>query len=419
MTNLEEILKVLSSREVVYEKKNIHDFFMKNYSPTLGNIILKINNPVIFERFTNIMQYTIDVSQLDKQRDFITKKVLFDEIDEKKEMFSFFNNLTPNNYQDYWFTDNELMDIKMGIKNNNFDEVLRNIANKWLDEYIIYYFFHDNYYNFLVNLNQMLRYLRNIKIDLVDSEHLAFYVDCYNISKMSFKEKVAFFKNNYQKDFIQSMFYDDMRIVKNHSYESLINSSLKISESKNLYNEKLSHELGIPVYYLNGEKFNAIVRCIIPNNGHSKEDYDKYVYSRKDKDYYSFSYIGDKNINSIRGNSYTLLYSDINPDYIAHIYHDDASSSNLLHEKHFVTDKFNEIHTPESLTRDTKYYNELVIKNGEDGIKPSAVVCYDEITKEEIELAKEYQLPILLINSKKYHQEEGYTDFDDYDTYSI
>ena len=42
--------------------------------------------------------------------------------------------------------------------------VLNKISNKWLDEYIVYYFFHDNYYNFLINLNQLLRYIRNSKI---------------------------------------------------------------------------------------------------------------------------------------------------------------------------------------------------------------------------------------------------------------
>ncbi len=421
MTELEEMLKILSSEGVSYKKRKLQEYFLNNYSPVLESIILKINSPIIFSRFTNIMQHKIDVSELEEKRDDITRKILLNEVDVDNETFSFFKNINSSNFQDYWFTDNEIGDIKTGIIRNNLPNVLKKIASKWLDEYITYYFFHDNYYNYLVNLNQMLRYLRNTKIDLIDKSHLLFYRDCYDISKLSFKEKVQFFKDNYLKKDIQSMFYDDMRIVKNHSYQNLVNSVLKIDEASRIYNEELSKEYEIPIYYLNGEKFNALVRHISENNGRSKEEYEKYVNSNKERDYYSFSYISNRNVNAIStsGTGYILLYSNINPDYITHVYHDDASSSYLVKEKPFITDKFNEIHTPESLVTDTMYYNEIVIKKEEGGIIPSALVCYDEINDKQIVFAKEHHLPIVLINLKKYQQRMGYTDFNNYDTYSL
>ena len=68
---------------------------------------------------------------------------------------------------------------------------------------------------------------------------------------------------------------------------------------------------------------------------------------------------------------------------------------------------------------DTKYYNELVIKKGSNGIKPSGVVCFDTIEEKDLVFANKYHLPIILINSQKYYHNDGYTDFDDADTYVI
>lgn len=421
MDKLSDILDLMSTRDVIYEKEKIQKFFINHYSNSLINEIIKTKSPIIYERFTNLMQYKIDVSEIDEKRNYFIKNTIFNSIDNDKEIFTFFNNINEENYKELLFTDIEKEDIRIGIKNNKLDVVLKNIANTWLNEYIIYYFFHENYYNFLVNLQGMLHYIRNVKLDLISNEHIKFYNDCHCLYKLSFKDKIEFFKNNYSKKDIESMFYDDMRIVKNHSYQNLVNSLLKIDKNSNLYNDSLSSKYNYPIYYLNGEKFNAMIRWIMPNNGRSKEEYDKYVNSKKEKDYYSFSYISDRNIGSIgkNGNGFTLLYSDINPEYITHVYHDDAGSSYLLKEKHFITDKFNEIHTPSSLIMDTKYYNEIVIKKEKDGIKPSALVCFNEINTHEYAFAKEYKLPILLINSNKYYQNNDYTDFNDYDTYCI
>ncbi len=415
MTKFDDMLNILASREAKYQKKELENYFINNYSSELQKEILKIKNPSIYSSITSIMQYKIDISEIDEKRNKIIQDIILNKVDLEKEIFTFFTN-----YNSIPFMEVEKEKIESAIKSNEVDKVLKEISKDWLTKYIIYYFFHDSFYNYLVNLNQMLRYLRNIKIDLINQEHLSFYLECYNLTKMSFADKINFFKNNYLRKDITAIFYDDISIIKQHSYQNLVNSLLNIRQANDLKNTKLTNKYQYPIYYLNGEKFNALIRHISFNNGRSKEEYQKYVNSQKEKDYYSFSYISDKNI-SIIGNTsgFTLLYGNINPNYITHVYHDDAGSSYLLKEKHFITNKYNEIHTPESLIMDTKYYNEIVIKKGQNGIEPSALVCFDEVKKEELQFAKEYHLPIVLINSKKYYQSTGYTDFDDYDTYSL
>ena len=418
MNSIKEMFESLSSRDVNYNTYFLKNYFMKNYSPKFIKLMLKVKNPFLFERFTAIIQEKKDVSEIDEKRDAIIKKLILNE--ENNEMLSSLSSVTPSNYEDYLFTDNEKKDIELGILKENFKDVMLNISNKWLNEYIIYYFFHDNYYNFLVNLNQVLRYLNNTKIDLIDKEHLSFYLDCYNLSKLSFKEKIQFFKNNYLKKDIQSMFYDDMRIVKNHSYHNLVGSLLKIDNAGKLYNEKLSKKYGVPVYYLNGEKFNSLVRNFTDSDNEDDEEFELYINNNQKRDYYSFSFIGDRNINCICPDSgYTLLYDDIDPELITHVYHDDSGTALAVRKNYFTTIVFNEIHTPDSLIDETNYYNELVIKKGKNGIKPSALVCYDVIDEKRLAFARKHNLPIVLINSKKYQQKNGYTNYDDCNTYVI
>ena len=179
----------------------------------------------------------------------------------------------------------------------------------------------------------------------------------------------------------------------------------------------MSKENNIPVYHLNGDKFYAFVRCISLSNS----QFENLMFCNLEKDFYSFSYIGDRNIGvlGISEDSIIVLYDQINPNYIIHVFHDDIGSLNFSKIDPYSFMKINEIHTPNSLLYDTSFYNELVIKKEKDGIKPSGIVCFDLIKEKDLTVAHKYNLPIILINSNKYFKQNGFPQYDDNDNYNL
>ena len=51
-------------------------------------------------------------------------------------------------------------------------------------------------------------------------------------------------------------------------------------------------------------------------------------------------------------------------------------------------------------------YNEILYSEKYDIIKPDFIICYDEITNLELSIAKELNVPIVKINTSKYHKTE-------------
>lgn len=319
------------------------------------------------------------------------------------------------NYIDVLEIENERRKYIIKIINDIND---KQVSLKDLREYVIYYFIGDNYYNFLVNFNQMLLYMMHIGKILIPIKHVEFYKMCLNICNLNENEIILFFKQYQDKSKVYEMFYDDIKNIKNDSYNDLVRHSLNLEKGNYLYNKELSYEKGVNVYYLNGEEFYAFVRCIIPNKNVFSKDM---IYCNLPKKYYSFSYIGDKNIGTIdkiNKSTVTLMYK-INPYNIVHVHHTDSSSGLSAWNDIFISNKINEIYSSDSLIRNTKFYNEVVVKKDGFGIIPTAVVCFDKIKDKDLNISFRYNLPIVLINSKKYYLDDGYPDYNDNDTYCL
>lgn len=296
------------------------------------------------------------------------------------------------------------------------EKTIHEIPNEWLKEYLANYFFDDYYRNFFKNYHQMRSYLLSVNQSLVNMDHLSFYESFSKINRLSSDDIILFFKNNCDKKDMQEIFYDDMRIVKDHCYKNLVSSSIKLDESKSLLNKEMSNKYNIPVYYLDGEKFYAFVRAYkIKRDDLSKE---ASYFNGASKYAVNFSYIGKENITIIGDyeRNVVLLYDSIDPNDIMYVFHDD-SGMNIKGDlvEHENT---NELLDSKSLMLWTNYYNDIIIKNN-DRIKPSALVCLDKITDEDILFARKYQLSIVLINSKKYYLNNGFTDYMDRDSYSF
>lgn len=386
MINEDEIINLLNSDEYYKVKKYINELISNDH---FISQIIKIDNPFVFDHFIKMCEYKIDTSVLyEKRNKFIQKTIL---------------SLNKDNICEFFHL-------------NSSDKTL---ANRYLTEYIVGYYFHDNYYNFMTNFYQMINYLRSTKKILIDKKNIKTYDEFANLNNLSFDDKKNLF-NKYLDNNLIELFYDDMNTVREDSYKELVDKSLKLNHDNNIYYKDISRRLGIDVYYLDGEEFLGFVRCLSINRGDLTDHLD-YVNSNDNRLGYSFSYIGNNNIGTsdYDGKSVTLFYDNIDYENIMYVHHADLHAKKMVVQDDYLSEKENEIVTPQSLVAKTKNYNEIYIKRSDNGIKPTALVCYDNITKNDISFAEKYNLSILLINREKYkNYNQHEDDYDDY-TYNI
>ena len=171
------------------------------------------------------------------------------------------------------------------------------------------------------------------------------------------------------------------------------------------------------MYYLNGEEFYGFVRCLSIPRTYLFNHFD-YVNSNKNRLGYSFSYIGDRNIGTTdyEQKSVVLFYDNIDYRNIMYVHHADLHSGKMTIQDDYLSTKENEILSPNSLIANTKNYNEIYIKSNGNGIRPKALICYDNITDNDIGFARKYNLSLLLINRDKYKRYETFDD--DYESYT-
>ena len=369
MNNYESVFSKLSSNDY-HEVGKISDNLI-NDAEFIKRIIT-ISNPFIFDRFMKMIEYKMDTSPIYEERNKYIKKIL------------------------------------LNLNNNSFNE-------RWITEYIIGYYFQDNYYNFMTNFYQMLRYLEYSKKDLISKENIGLYKEFVDLRNMSLKDKIEFFKLLLDDIDVMGTFYDDMKTVREDSHKELVNKALKLNHDSKIYNIDISKRLNIDVYFLDGEEFYGFVRCLSISSNDMFDNY-KYVNSINNNLGDSFSYIGNHNIGTIDylQSSVALFYDNIDYKNIMYVHRADLHSKRMNIQDDYLTEKENEIVTPNSLIANTNNYNEIYIKHGVNGIKPTALICYDTITSNDIDFARKYGLSILVINRRKYKRFDAYDEYDDY-----
>ena len=368
-----EIIEIFSKVSSIFDIGSNDNAKLKNihFNDYLKDIV-NIDNPYLFDRIMKYLEYKEDTSKFYELR----KKYIEQVILNKKD-----------------------------------------IQERWLNEYIIEYFFEDNYVNFLINLLQMVNYQRSSKKDLIKLSNMELYNKFNNIGKISSEEKIQLFKENKDRN-LKEMFYDDMRIVKDDAYQTMVDHSIKLNKDNPVYNKALSDKYHTDVYYLDGEEFYAIVRTYRIKRNDLSDNYDN-INCNLGRIGYSFSFISNKNIGTLdyTRDGVTLMYGDINYKNISYVHHSDMHTGYKYKQESFISNKINEIKTPQDLIARTNGYNEIYI-NGSN-IRPTALICYDEITDNDIAFANKYQLSILLINSSKYKRRDAeYEDYFD-NSYSI
>lgn len=310
---------------------------------------------------------------------------IFDEYKDYKN-FDSFNIFEKFHYKDAF----KLQKLYQEKDDEMIKQELEKITEREMFELIIGTFFKELPHNFLINLKTILEYKKensNYK-----PKNLELYLKLINFNSLNTKEKQELF-NKYKNEDLATQFYDDYLLARNLSYDSINDNLLKLNKDSKIYNKELSERENLDIYYLDGEEFYL---CI-----HSS----RYLGWMDNKKTISLSLISHNNITYFNEMTAEIVYgfNGLIKENIMHVSNVDSYTS---HE--YGTDKIQRIYSPSRLIDETKSYNEILYseKNLED-FKPDFIVAFDKITDDERETAREMNLPIVLINSKKYLKKQG------------
>lgn len=361
----------------------------------IKDITNKIENGLILPN-----PYLIEASFINKYLDILN-------IQERRYHI---NKLRENNYSLYEKINNMIFKDYDKIFKDDFNEYInkhkkfiklsdnkiKEILSEKFFEIFMDRYFEDFNYNIIVNIQNMLEFNKKTGNKILDKERVKIYNSILNFKSFSLEEQRYIYLNI--PKYISSYLYEDFRSCQNYEYK-LINDN--ITNINTLESKQIN---GVSVYYLNGQEFMMLVHAL--------------KYKRKDNVIWnenfnektlSVSLIGDSFLGTYRDPyEYVLLgFNHININDIMHIFHTDSFT---LGEK--STDKVNELYIPKDLLKKTNGFNEILIAQNiqNEKLKPSCVICYDNITNDDIRISKELHLPIVLINTKSYNQNSSFLE---------
>ena len=309
-------------------------------------------------------------------------------------------------FYDLMFTksDDILEDYIMNEKNiDKIKEHLQELSNKMLSNYIIDYHFEENYHNVMLDLQELLNFYYKGNI-AIPKERAELYGRISYIDYLPTEEKIEL--HNELKDYnMIELLYDDMAFAREIVAEAIKEYSLGTKSIQKYKDKNLSEKYGVDVYNMNGDMFFGLVK-----NGRV---YDKLPTG------HSFSLIGHGGVATIGEvkNSNTFLYDaeGMNKEQLIHAFPFDSFT---LYQPFAQSEKpstrVNVLAMPDELVATSSSYNEILIleqgtkKTDMDKriplLKKIALYCLDEIRDQDIEKAKQENVGIILIDTKKYER---------------
>lgn len=273
--------------------------------------------------------------------------------------------------------------------------------NYFLEELIILNY-EDIPYNFLKNALSIIEYIAQIKEMIIPRNRYDLYYKLLKFYKLTYSEKIDLYNEIKENQNGISEFYDDFKTCFNDSIKRIQDSLLDVSK---LSKSEKSLKYNIDVYELNGEKFKMLISHTNIDRDYSNEEE---VWNNS-KEYASLSLISDKCLNTFRNPTLNIIvgFTDINYLNVMHIHHADSYSKEENGSNRII-----ELFTPDNLIKNTKAYNEILIKNS-NTLTPSYIVCYDEIKEGDVESSISLgRIPLILIHTKKYSSAKKMVTFD-------
>ncbi len=398
---INKIVTIINPKDYRYlidtlKEKNDIEFIEKKRKVYYLNKLNKFNSETkMLDFFDKLYNEIIDLSKY-KEKDILNK----------------FNDILKKYINQFGSNDEIINNIIEKLNNpNELKLYFQKESNYLLTEMIIDYYFEQNYYNFFLDLNELIRF-QSTEGKTINDEMIEIYSNILNLDKLPYEEKLNLF-NKLKELNISEKYYDDYRSAKNKEALLMKEQMLNFDNIDKYKNQELTNKYRVDVCVLDGEPFYALVKGlkIFKTEALTKERIstprvDGSSYSL-DSSYKLDTYF-DPKIN------YNIIYGDFNIDSIVHMCSTD-SYSRYYHSAEFGlgTEYLNELKTPYEFVTKSPMYNEIIyaqrnyerndeVNNNLDVPKILGIYVYDEITLLDIESAKNLNCKIVLVNTKKY-----------------
>lgn len=284
-------------------------------------------------------------------------------------------------------------------------QILKMETSKKISEVVIDALFSDNIYNVGINIREMIRY--NNKLDkndkALDDDRVAFYKMIFDFDNISSKDKIKLFNEFKDRNFSLT-FYDDLRKLKDASYDMIKNDLLDLSKYSDKFSSIDCERTQCLVYDLRDSKYTMLVRSKFPHK-------DK---SNKRRNCYSI--ISDENNNTFdQGEDNDKIiygYNSFLNDRVIHMLEQDAFSSDAYNDNKDVSNYVNRIVSKDELVLGSDCYSEVELVNIQDkngkyiNQKPDFIVVYDNIRAIDITESKRLNIPIVIIRKNILDKDE-------------
>lgn len=369
-------------------------------------------------KHSNFSEFRININAVEKYNDplIIQSRLakyydeLINEYDKNRGIFKYYGEILDNpsllkskkrddfifNFDvKYMFSPYMDYDNDGNIFFENSDELLdklKSITSLKLSEVIVDALFCDSIYNVWLNIREMLRYNEKmIPSDrIIADERVSFYELIFNFDNVSSDDKIELFNKLKDKN-VNSMFYDDLRKLKDYAYDRIRDDMFVISNNGDKISNELSKKYGTPVYDLRESKYTMMIRALGCRYQES---------TNNSRDCYSI--VSDEN-NEVHGNYDNIYgYSSFDNDRVIHMLEMDSFSSDIR-DRSGVSRYVNRIMTSKEITNGSSWYSEVDIANMKDDngkyetMKPDFVVAYDMISDINVIESIRLGIPIVLI----------------------
>lgn len=410
--NIEIFNKLLLNKKMQNRLKLLGNQTIINYLP------INILNIVLKDDYFKSLFLSLKINEINKlveggliipyffiqDDDFIRKYLDVASVQERR---FYVNNLIKNNYSIYEILGNKLNDLDDEEVNNSLNEfekllkindikMAKQIFSKRIFELLIDRYFFDFVYNIKINMKMLIDFISKIDEKIISSKRLYWYYLFLNFENKPLERQIEIYKI-IPKD-ISEWLYEDFRSCQNYAY-NLINQN--ILDLNKLQSEEKDDVI---IYKLNGEDFLLPVHV----TEYAKGDANFLWNKKSDIKTLSISLIGSKCLGLYRNPKEWIVvgFNKLNTNDIMHMYHTDSYSHG-----EYSTDKVNEIYTPKDFLSKTFNYNEILIAQNilnNKKLVPSYLVCYDEVTDDDIKVSQGLKVPIILIMTKCYSKKDSF-----------
>lgn len=315
-------------------------------------------------------------------------------------------------------------DIKiLFMKNRNYNDdgiyfankdllidVLKKESSKKLSEIIIDALFSDNIYNVWLNIREMIRFNDKLPSNsrVLDDEKICFYRKILDFDNVSSEDKITMFRKLRDKN-INVVFYDDLRKLKDCSYDMIKSDLLDLSKCTSKIDKDNSDKYGTTIYDLRDIKYTMLVRA-------------QWKYREKGNNRRNcYSIISDENSDTYGHWENTGMviygYNSFDNDRVIHALEQDAFSSDMHKTSDGVSMYVNRIATSKEFINGSSWYSEFELVNLKDdegkynAKKPDFIVVYEFVRDIDISESKRLDIPIVVIRKTKL-KEENRIDMD-------